>query len=255
MIIIGFTGCEKEQGCTNISACNFSPSAEEDDGTCYEPGDSCDDSNSNTVNDIYNSNCNCEGEPIDNGCTDDSACNYNSSANTDDGSCLYVGESCDDEDESTMNDIVNNNCICEGIEIVYGCIDDDACNYNNLANVEDNSCLYPGDSCNDGSSETINDLFNSNCDCEGDLLGCINANACNFNPYAVVDDGSCYYPGNSCNDGDASTFEDMYNDNCECTGYVCEPYTVNGIDYLQGTFYGQFDSCLLYTSPSPRDRG
>ena len=35
--------CKKEQGCTDITACNFSPTAEENDGSCYGPGDDCDD--------------------------------------------------------------------------------------------------------------------------------------------------------------------------------------------------------------------
>ena len=46
------------------------------------------------------------------GCTDESACNYDSNANVDDGSCLTV----------------------------YGCTDADAYNYNALANCDDGSC-------------------------------------------------------------------------------------------------------------------
>ncbi len=36
--------CKKEQGCTDITACNFSPTAEENDGSCYSPGDDWDES-------------------------------------------------------------------------------------------------------------------------------------------------------------------------------------------------------------------
>ena len=28
---------------------------------------------------------------------------------------------------------------------------------------------------------------------------CTDSNACNYNPYAIDDDGSCYYPLNDCN--------------------------------------------------------
>ena len=57
-----FSGCTKEQGCTNPDACNFSQSAEEDDGSCYLPGYECDDGNSTTLNDSWNFLCSCEGE-------------------------------------------------------------------------------------------------------------------------------------------------------------------------------------------------
>ena len=163
LIIIVFTGCEKEQGCTNISSCNFSPSAEEDNGTCYGPGDSCDDDNSNTINDIYTSNCNCEGEPIDNGCTDEMACNYNASANTDDGSCLYEGQSCDDENQITYDDFIQTDCSCVG----YGCNDSSACNFINLIAIDDGSCIYTGQSCDDGNNSTSYDVLNENCECQG----------------------------------------------------------------------------------------
>ena len=35
-------------------------------------------------------------------------------ANTDDGSCLVIGEACDDNDEDTINDVVTENCECAG---------------------------------------------------------------------------------------------------------------------------------------------
>ena len=35
-------------------------------------------------------------------------------ANTDDGSCLVIGEACDDMDAMTLNDTVSDACVCEG---------------------------------------------------------------------------------------------------------------------------------------------
>lgn len=48
------------------------------------------------------------------GCTDANACNFNAEATSDDGSCLIIGGSCDDGDNSTANDLVQNDCACLG---------------------------------------------------------------------------------------------------------------------------------------------
>ncbi len=48
--------------------------------------------------------------------------------------------------------------------------------------------------------------------------GCMSANACNYDPTAAVDDGSCYFVGDPCDDGLATTDNDAYNANCICEG-------------------------------------
>lgn len=50
--------------------------------------------------------------------------------------------------------------------------------------------------------------------------GCTDDSACNFDAAAGFDDGSCEFPGDACDDGDASTTNDVYNDLCECAGEV-----------------------------------
>ena len=42
--------------------------------------------------------------------------------------------------------------------------------------------------------------------------------ACNFNPLAVVDDGSYLYEGDPCDDEDPSTLNDLLDENCDCVG-------------------------------------
>ena len=74
------------------------------------------------------------------GCIDEAACNYDPSAGVSDGSCLFVGEPCDDGWSNTINDVVTENCQCEGEGVVYGCTDQVACNYESEANVDDGSC-------------------------------------------------------------------------------------------------------------------
>lgn len=131
-------------GCSISTACNYDPSATENDGSCYFVGDSCDDEDSNTINDVYQANCECIGEAIVEGCIDNTACNFDSTANLGDGSCYYIGDSCDDQDEWTENDAYNVDCECEGNEIpqIPGCMDFEACNFDSTANVDDGSCEY-----------------------------------------------------------------------------------------------------------------
>jgi len=257
-----------QSGCTDVSACNYNASAGVDDSSCLYitdclnvcggstvTGTSCNDGNSSTVNDKYNSNCVCIGDIL--GCTNASACNYDVNATIDDGSCSSItdcknicggsalpGTTCDDGNSSTLNDKYNSNCVCVGDE--YGCTDANACNYDVNATIDDGSCsnitdcknicggsALPGTPCNDGNSSTSNDEYNSNCDCVGipiTVMGCTNSIACNYNPNATLNDGSCTFrdclgncggsalPGSSCDDGDPSTINDAFNNICVCEG-------------------------------------
>ena len=62
------------------------------------------------------------------GCTDETACNYDDTATDDDGSCLFVGDSCDDNNYSTTNDTWSNACVCEGTNLT-GCSSSDFVEY------------------------------------------------------------------------------------------------------------------------------
>jgi hypothetical protein len=48
------------------------------------------------------------------GCTDENACNYDSNAVIDSNNCMFIGESCNDFDSNTFDDIVQDDCGCEG---------------------------------------------------------------------------------------------------------------------------------------------
>jgi|GEM_PF-2834140 len=159
-------------GCTDMDACNFDTTAEVNDGSCTYPpenfdcngnclvtvdcagvcggnalldcenicegtateGAPCDDGNASTQNDMYDANCDCVGDPIQTiGCTDNSACNYNSNAIIDDGSCLLPGASCNDNNNCTLNDILQADCSCLGI-----LIDE---NQNNICDLSEDSTV------------------------------------------------------------------------------------------------------------------
>ena len=79
------------------------------------------------------------------GCTNPDACNFDALANTDNGLCEVPGDPCDDGDENTVFDEIGDDCMCTGVPAVFGCTDEDACNYNELANVDDESCYTLGE--------------------------------------------------------------------------------------------------------------
>jgi len=159
----------QSSGCTNPDACNFDALAATDDGSCIVVGTACDDGLSETVNDVIASDCMCVGEVvIAAGCTMPDACNFDATATVDDGSCLFVGSTCDDGLAETINDMIGADCMCLGeFAVVTGCTMPDACNYNMAATADDGSCIFIGDPCDDGNSESTGDVYNSACECEG----------------------------------------------------------------------------------------
>ena len=72
------------------------------------------------------------------------------------------------KDDDNINDDINPNGGDDNVETVFGCMVDTACNYNNLATVDNESCDY---SC----------------------YGCTDELAFNFDSEATIDDGSCVY--------------------------------------------------------------
>ena len=107
-------------GCLSGSACNYDPAATVSDGSCIFEGDPCDDGDATTFNDIVtdcsDENFGCMGTPVPvEGCTSGSACNYDPAANINDGSCIFVGDPCEDGDPLTINDVLSdcNTCIGE----------------------------------------------------------------------------------------------------------------------------------------------
>jgi hypothetical protein len=72
-------------------------------------------------------------------------------------------------------------------------------------NTEDSACPYP--LCNES---------------EG-IPGCTAETACNYDVEATVDDLTCVYPGDACDDDDALTVFDTLTEACDCEGTVFEP--------------------------------
>ena len=124
------------------------------------------------------------------GCTDSLACNYNSSAGCDDGSCLTV-YGC--MDSTAFNYNANATCDDGGcIPFIYGCTDSTAYNYNISVNTDDGSCIPFIYGCTDSLAFNYN--ISANTDdgsCIPTVYGCTDPTATNYNSTANTDDGTC----------------------------------------------------------------
>ena len=177
------------------------------------------------------------------GCTDSEACNYDSEAIQEDGTCTYpidfYGIDYVDCEGDCLND-ADGDGICTEIEILgctdgaacnyildatdddgtceyetcAGCMDEIACNYDPAFTIENETdcdyescagCMYEF-ACNYDPEATIAD----NASCEfGTCPGCTDSTACNYNPTITVDDGSCDYTCVGCQDEAACNYSTL----------------------------------------------
>tara|TARA_R100001082_G_scaffold95746_1_gene63079 strand:- start:895 stop:2526 length:1632 start_codon:yes stop_codon:yes gene_type:complete len=149
------------------------------------------------------------------GCTDPTACNYNSAAGWDDGSCTGLW-GCTNATASNYNPLATcDDGTCIGV-VINGCTDPAACNYDPTATLGNptatsacsgywgctanpNACNYdPLAGCDDGSCIPPD--------------GCTDPSASNYDSTALCDDGSCTYPLPNCTDssGNTHTVGDTY---------------------------------------------
>ncbi|MDB4031337.1 hypothetical protein N9471_00475, partial [bacterium] len=190
------------------------------------------------------------------GCIDELACNYNSDANTDDGSCLEndCAGVCDGDAvlsgcDNTCNSILENDCagVCDGDAVLSGC--DNTCN-----SILENDCagVCDGDAVLSGCDNTCNSKLENDCSgvCDGDavLSGC--DNTCNSileNDCAGVCDGDAVLSGcdNTCNStavNDDCGVCDGFNADMDCAG-VCDGSSLLDVcDVCNGPGYATGDS-------------
>lgn len=207
-----------------------------------------------------------ENCPVVEGCTDEQACNFDPIANEDDGSCEYL--SCCEAEAFELS-IVSTNCadndggsvtfetdiasitlpegyttgvvLTQGAELVilgfattetvFSSLD--AGNYTLHAltypegldlsfiefgvttGVEVNSLLAQGG----GTLCAALDVSGTTFEIETCVVeGCTSMEACNYDPNATTDDGSCVFVGDACDDGDPDTINDVIDENCDCVG-------------------------------------
>lgn len=140
----------------------------------------------------YSPTCTCTPSYIY-GCTDASAKNYNSSANKNDGSCIYYVYGCTNPDSVNYNPLAekdDGSCATK----IYGCTDINAYNYNPNANTDDGSCKEKVYGCTDVNAYNYNPRANTDDgSCQEKVYGCIDVEAMNYSENANTDDGTCKY--------------------------------------------------------------
>ena len=288
-------------GCTDATACNYDSSATTDNGSCLE-NDECGVCGGDGIADGA---CDCDGNVVDAlgecgglctsdtnengicddqesfGCTDDEACNYDSNATNDDGSCAELDECGECGGTGVLGCLILQACnynpaancpdngLCE-FESCAGCMDEEACNFDPDVQLP-GACEYPEliyqdcngdcidgfDSNNNGicAPEEIPGCTNQNAlnfdpeanvnngTCIFNIVGCGNPNACNYNPEATVNPpGLCDYPETIFQDCDGNCFNDSDGDG------VCDEMEIQGCT-VPGPGYNPFateddGSCL-----------
>ena len=228
-------------GCTDENACNYDADATFEDGSCTYPAFPYD-CDGFCVNDNDGDGVCDEFEIF--GCTDASACNYSEGATDDDGSCEFgcLGctnpSACNYDEDALLDDGSCDFTTC----IVLGCNDPMACNYDENAEYDDGSCTYiPDGACDcDGNVEDVlgecggscasDDNENGVCD-DAEILGCTSEFACNYDPTATVNDGSCDFISClafGCTDPTACNYDATAQfDDGSCT-YPAFPYDCDG---------------------------
>ena len=100
------------------TACNYNAEANQDDDSCGETVGLMRRRGRTAINDMIVEGCGCVGEAIVEG-AQTRLLAIQHEANQDDDSCgETVGSSCDDEDETTINDMIVEGCGCVGEQLL-----------------------------------------------------------------------------------------------------------------------------------------
>ena len=198
--------------CEDINACNYLdtlpliPPSEASYGSGYLVYDwNCNIISENAC--LYNEDCNEIGQDCVNVCGDPEACNYNPNAvdlwpaYPNDFGCWYSGVY--DCDFNCVNDS-DDDGICDEYDdnIVYGCMDLNACNYNENATASNNSCQYINETCGGQLWDVYSGqwvpygIWSANCECIN-INGCDDPDSCNSLGGLWNLSYQCVYPGDS----------------------------------------------------------
>lgn len=214
-------------GCTDPVACNYNPSATEDNGSCIVPGlcQTCEEGMA--VGGDADGDAVCDQDEVA-GCQILGACNFNPLA-TDPGDCDWFScLGCTLEGACNFNPTaLYNDGSCEYLTCA-GCTNPSACNYNPTATINSGGCNLPTgcDTCSEGSVVDGDSDNDGVCDVD-EVAGCLIPTACNYNPEATDDGGGCEFSScvgctlpNACNYDPVATIAN--NASCVFAGTVTD---------------------------------
>ena len=201
-------------GCTIPAACNYdsSPTVNTDNIQCVFVSGDCDTCEEGEIvdNDSDDDGV-CDSDEIE-GCTDATACNYDSTptTDTDNDLCIYSIDldayaTCSGEQDGTgviVDNDSDDDAVCDADE-VEGCQDAVACNFMETA-TDSAACTYSTDldacaTCSgeqDGTGEIVDNDSDDDGVCDSDEIeGCTDATACNYDstPTTDTDNDLCIY--------------------------------------------------------------
>ena len=196
------------------------------------------------------------------GCTDTSSFNYDSLANTNDGSCIpkiigcmnplsfnydstanVAGDcipiivGCMDSTSFNYDSTANTAGAC--IPVIIGCMDSTSFNFDPLANTPSNNCIPKVYGCTDPTSFNYDSTANvDDGSCIARVYGCMDATSLNYNPLANTDNGSCIAKVFGCMNPQSLNFNPLANVNdgsCIARIYGCTDSTSFNYNPLANT--------------------
>ena len=159
------------------------------------------------------------------GCMDNMAFNYDSTANTP-LPCYYVPgcvspaylEYHIDTSNGVYTDInIQDSC---NVLAVFGCTDTASFNYDPTANVDNGGCLPVIVGCMESLALNYNPLANTPDTCIAYIYGCTDPTMFNYDSLANTDDGSCEPFVYGCMDSTMFNFNPLANANDTCVPYI-----------------------------------
>ena len=215
-------------GCMDETACNYTATALEDDGSCeFTSCAGCLDAGACNYDAAWliEDNSQCEYASCE-GCTNELACNFDPESTLDNGSCLVPNEASCEFCEGAEIGVADSDAdgVCDADEVI-GCQDETACNFDGLA-TDAGACDYADaacEICEGGASVLLDDDGDGICNAD-ETDGCTDETACNFAVGATDDDGSCEFSSCAgCLDQAACNYDEnlLIEENSSCDYTSC----------------------------------
>ncbi|XP_024521390.1 uncharacterized protein LOC9655422 isoform X2 [Selaginella moellendorffii] len=184
------------EGCADPFARNFDPTARSDDGTCeYDFAEKTPATSSLKQDNLYGKAAQQINLPVPEGCTDSNAINFDPTARSDDGTCVYDFSK---GQKAEKNNLYGKAAQQINLPVPEGCTDPNAANFDPTARSDDGTCEY--DFSAEASKPKISVADKSNIYGKAAQQvnipvpeGCADPNAANYDPTARSDNGSCIY--------------------------------------------------------------